>query len=222
MIIRFHYSKTDMMKYLGHLDLIRFFERAFRRLKLPLAFSQGFHPHPKMTFGGPLSVGVSSEYEIMEVELEREIAVAPFIEQFNAFAPKGLRLIDYKIIEKSVSLMHAVSLIRYRVEMPAGYCDLVAAFQAADSIILRKKNKKKRWVDKDLKPFVADIVDCGQQEARQHYIISIHSFDSGSAKPRDVIAILCQSTELDIYDVDITRTALFFSDKDQYKPLLEL
>ncbi len=222
MIVRFHYSKTGMMKYLGHLDLIRFFERAFRRLKLPLAFSQGFHPHPKMTFGGPLSVGVSSEYEIMEVELEKEIAVAPFMASFNTFAPAGLALVDYKIIEKSTSLMHAVALIRYRVDMPSACCDLVAAFAAAESIILRKKNKKHRWVDKDLKPFVADIVDCGLQETRQRYIISIHSLDSGSAKPRDVIAILCRDTALDIYEVDITRTALFFNDNGQYRPLLEL
>ncbi len=222
MIIRFHYSKTGMMKYLGHLDLIRFFERAFRRLKLPLAFSKGFHPHPKMTFGGPLSVGVSSEYEIMEVELEKEIEVKPFMDRFNAFAPAGIRLLDYKIIEKSTSLMHAVSLIRYRVDLPLPCCDLVKAFNEADSIILRKKNKKHRWVDKDLKPFVADIVDCGEKGDGRRYIISIHSFDSGSAKPRDVIAILCQSTALDIHEVDITRTALFFSDQQDYKPLLEL
>ncbi|PIE77000.1 MAG: hypothetical protein CSA13_01710 [Clostridiales bacterium] len=222
MIIRFQYSKLGMMKYLGHLDLIRFFERAFRRLKLPLAFSQGYHPHPKMTFGGPLSVGVSSEYEIMEVELDRKINVADFMVRFNDFAPVGLKLIDYRPVAKSTSLMQAVSLIRYRVDMPAGQCDLVAAFAASDKIILRKKNKKHRWVDKDLKPFVAEIVESGDSAIGRRYIISIHSFDNGSAKPRDVIAILCRDTALDIYAVDITRTALFFSDSGQYKPLLEL
>ncbi len=222
MIIRFQYSKLGMMKYLGHLDLIRFFERAFRRLKLPLAFSQGFHPHPKMTFGGPLSVGVSSEYEIMEVELEKDIDVAAFISRFNDFAPRGLRLIDYKLVAKSTSLMHAVSLIRYRVDMPCSNCDLVAAFQRAPSIILRRKNKKHRWVDKDLKPFVAEILDCGAIENGRRYIISTHSFDSGSAKPRDVIEILCRDSDLDIHDVAITRSALFFTKDDQYKPLLEL
>ncbi len=222
MIIRFQYSKTGMMKYLGHLDLIRFFERAFRRLKLPLAFSQGFHPHPKMTFGGPLSVGVSSEYEIMEVELDGAVDVASFMARFNEFSPAGLKLIDYRAVQKATSLMHAVALIRYRVDLPVGSCNLVSAFQAAETIILRKQNKKRRWVDKDLKPFVADIVACGSQDGVDRYIISTHSFDSGSAKPRDVIAILCRDSALDIHAVSITRTVLFFNDDGQYRPLLEL
>ncbi len=222
MVIRFQYTKTNMMKYLGHLDLIRFFERAFRRLKLPLAFSKGFHPHPKMTFGGPLSVGVSSEYEIMEVELERAIDVEAFMAEFNDYSPQGLKLVAHRPIEKSSSLMHAVSLITYRVEMPLDAIDLVAAFKQSEAIMLRKKNKKKRWVDKDLKPFVADIIDAGIVSGKRRYQISIHSFDEGSAKPRDVIEILCRDSGLDVFEVDILRTGLFYGDATRYRPLLEL
>ncbi len=222
MVIRFQYTKTNMMKYLGHLDLIRFFERAFRRLKLPLAFSKGFHPHPKMTFGGPLSVGVSSEYEIMEVELERAVDIAAFMAEFNDYSPQGLKLVAYKAIEKSSSLMHVVSLITYRIEMPMSDFDLVAAFEAATAIILRKKNKKKRWVDKDLKPFVAAVKDEGVASGKRRYTMSIHSFDEGSAKPRDVIEILSRDSGIDVFDVDILRTGLFYGDETCYKPLLEL
>ncbi len=222
MVIRFQYTKVNMMKYLGHLDLIRFFERAFRRLKLPLAFSKGFHPHPKMTFGGPLSVGVSSEYEIMEVELERAIDIEQFMAKFNDYSPQGLKLVAYRPIEKSSSLMHAVSLITYRVEMPVGDFDLVAAFNESETIILRKKNKKKRWVDKDLKPFVAGVKKVADDSGKRCYTMSIHSFDEGSAKPRDVIEILSRDTALDVFDVDIVRTGLFYGDAGNYKPLLEL
>lgn len=227
MIVRFVYTKKNYMKYLGHLDLLRFFERIFRRLELPLAFSEGFNPRPKLRFGGPLSVGVASEYEIMEVELSGDVVIAQFITRFNAVSPKGIKLLDYRVIDKVQSLMHHLALAVYTVRLPlveqmASY-QLAERFANAPEIILRKRNKKRRWVDKDLKPLVAQIEALPNAEKDDYYRVAVYSTEQGSAKPKDIISILLADCPQFIADdIEINRTGLFFECSAGYRPLLEL
>lgn len=227
MIVRFVYTKKDYMKYLGHLDLLRFFERIFRRLELPLAFSEGFNPHPKLRFGGPLSVGVASEYEIMEVELNGTVDIAQFITRFNAVSPAGIKLLDYRVIDKVQSLMHHLALAVYTVRLPLSgqqkSYQLAERFAKAPEIILRKRNKKRRWVDKDLKPLVAQIEALTSMDKDDYYRIATYSTEGGSAKPKDVVSILLADCPQFIADdIEITRTGLFFEDGAGYRPLLAL
>ena len=74
------YKRGDSIKYVSHLDFVRVFGRAFRRAELPIAYSEGFNPHPLLTFALPLSVGYTSECELMEFVMEKEMeteAVTP-------------------------------------------------------------------------------------------------------------------------------------------------
>lgn len=228
MIIRLLYTKSGDMKYLGHLDLMRFFERAFRRLKLPLSFSGGFNPRPKMNFGGPLSVGVSSTYEVMEVEVDTLPDMNAFIDAFNNLSPEGIKLKDYAFIGKSESLMHALTEMRYTLELPKRQdgtaFDLVQAYEQSQQIILRKKNKRKRWVDKDLKVFIKTLTFKEDLDNSQVFELTTISTENGSAKPKDVISILFKDDQSFVADdVFITRIGLYFTD-DQgiIKPLMEL
>ncbi|MCK8060677.1 MULTISPECIES: TIGR03936 family radical SAM-associated protein [unclassified Fusibacter] len=227
MIIRLVYTKTEYMKFLGHLDLMRFFYRSFRRLGVPLKYSEGFNPHPKLTFGGPLSVGVSSEYEVMEVELSSMIDVDDMILRFNTTAPDGMRLKDYRIIDESRSLMSGLALMTYRVVLQKvegidSYA-LDERFNQAESILLRKKNKKGHWGDKDLKPFIADVVKVKDDEVTETYQVSVHSTPSGAAKPQHIVEILLKDIEgFSVDDVDITRTGLFCETEKGYVPLVQL
>ncbi len=228
MIIRFLYTKSGDMKYLGHLDLMRFFERAFRRLKLPLSFSGGFNPRPKMNFGGPLSVGVSSTYEVMEVYVDDAPDMNEFIASFNKLSPAGIKIKDYDFISKSESLMHALSEMHYTLEIPkrpdGAPFDLLGAYTENEQIILRKKNKRKRWVDKDLKPFVRSLSLIEHADAYSKYSLATISTEGGSAKPKDILSILFKGDEDFVADdVFITRTGLFFTDdKGNLRPLMEL
>ncbi|NLC39201.1 MAG: DUF2344 domain-containing protein, partial [Clostridia bacterium] len=67
MLIRLEYSRCGTARFLSHLEMLRLFERSFRRASLPLAFSRGFNPHPKISFGPPLPVGVSGRREYLDV-----------------------------------------------------------------------------------------------------------------------------------------------------------
>ncbi|MBQ4372972.1 MAG: DUF2344 domain-containing protein, partial [Lachnospiraceae bacterium] len=69
MKVRIRFSKSDSLRYVGHLDLLRFFQKAMRRAEIPMRFSEGFHPHQIMSFASPLGVGVTSQGEYLDIEI---------------------------------------------------------------------------------------------------------------------------------------------------------
>ncbi|MDO4753431.1 MAG: TIGR03936 family radical SAM-associated protein, partial [Bacillota bacterium] len=72
MIVRFQYSKLGSASYIGHLEMTKLFERTFRRSGVVVKYTEGFNPTVKLNFASPLSVGIESEYEVAEVEIEDE------------------------------------------------------------------------------------------------------------------------------------------------------
>ncbi len=112
--IRARYTKTDMMKFISHLDLVRLMQRAFRRAEIPMVFSQGFNPHPKLTFATALSVGVSSEGEYLDVEIKDLIDADIFKSKVNKELPEGIKILQCKYVEqKSESVMALVEYSSY-------------------------------------------------------------------------------------------------------------
>lgn len=94
MKLRIKFEKADPVKYISHLDMMRTFERAFRRAKLPLAYSEGFTPHPKLTFSPALSVGVTSSGEYMDAEFYEDIPAQEVLNRLNSCLPKGLKVLQ--------------------------------------------------------------------------------------------------------------------------------
>lgn len=88
------FSKLAPVRFVSHLDMQRLFQRAFRRAGLPLAYSQGFNPHPLLSFATALSVGYTSECEFFDVTLTEEVSPDEFTDRVNAVLPEGVRIID--------------------------------------------------------------------------------------------------------------------------------
>lgn len=119
MIVRLKYSKTTEGRFMSHLDLLRTMERVFRRAKLPLAFSQGFNPHPKISFGSALAVGVTSEGEYVDVELTRELPLEQIKESLDVAMPSAVKILEIKKIDtRKQGLMAVINVARYQVEIP--------------------------------------------------------------------------------------------------------
>lgn len=116
---RIRFAKREPLRYTSHLDILRYFERAIRRAGLPLAFSQGFHPHPKISFGPPLSLGMTSTAEYADIVLQKPY---PDIEQILGSELKpGLELLGIRPIHtKPTSLNAAIVEARYEVPYPTG------------------------------------------------------------------------------------------------------
>jgi radical SAM-linked protein len=90
--IRIRFTRGEGVKFISHLDLMKAFERAIRRSGLPIAYSQGFNPHPQMVFGLPLSVGVTSGGEYADFDLAQPVRPQDFLEGLNASLPGGIRV----------------------------------------------------------------------------------------------------------------------------------
>jgi radical SAM-linked protein len=116
--LRLKFSRGEELKFLSHLDLMRLWERAIRRAGLPLAYSEGFTPHPQIALAAPLSVGITSQAELMDVVLSRWLPPQTFKAEIEAQLPRGIELLELWPVGPNVpSLQSQVRFVEYRVEV---------------------------------------------------------------------------------------------------------
>ena len=117
---RMMYAKEGPARYISHLDLLRTFGRAARRAGLPLAFTQGFNPHPKIAFAAPLGVGTSGEAEFADLELTEDLTATDVAKALSDTLPEGLRLLEVRLLpDRHPALMAMVDRASYRAEAKA-------------------------------------------------------------------------------------------------------
>src|SRR5206468_319366 len=118
---RIVFEKGEGMRFTSHLDLMRTWERTLRRSGLPLAFTQGYHPHLKMSFGPPLPLGYRSRAEVFDLEFSRPPAI-DLAERLNTVLPEFLAVVAYRpILFKTPSLMSQLEGASYRVRFPGSF-----------------------------------------------------------------------------------------------------
>jgi radical SAM-linked protein len=100
MRIRITFAKQGALRYTGHLDLHRLWERAARRAELPLAYSQGFHPQPKLTIASALPLGFSSRCEVLDMRLEHEIPLDGLREKLQQTLPTGIQVANIESVDE--------------------------------------------------------------------------------------------------------------------------
>lgn len=114
--LRITFSRGEEVKYISHLDLMRLWERAIRRAALPLAYSQGFNPHPRISLAAPLPVGVTSEAELADIFLERRVTPYFFMKSVGQQLPRGVSLsVTEEVGLFWPSLQSVVRFAEYRV-----------------------------------------------------------------------------------------------------------
>ena len=131
------YKRGESIKYVSHLDFVRVFGRAFRRAELPIAYSEGFNPHPLLTFALPLSVGYTSECELMEFVMEKELETEEIKERLQNAMPGGIEIMDvYKGKTRMKKLDNALYIVKAE-NLP----DDLESFLSLESILIEKKTK---------------------------------------------------------------------------------
>ena len=143
--VRVKFSKTGSLKFISHLDLQRTMQSAFLRSKLPIYYSEGFNPHPKVVFTPPLSVGVSSLTEFVDVKMLAEVSHEEIVEKLNASFPKGLHAYAcYTPKAKFGDIKWGLYEIKYELagEPHADVCEKVKAALTAEEITVEKFSKK--------------------------------------------------------------------------------
>jgi len=169
MRVRFTFAKTEAMRYTGHLDLFRTLERSLRRARLPLAYSEGFRPHPKINIAAPLPLGITSEEELAEVWLKQALPLADIEAQLANAAPPGMEFGAFEEIVGKVPKLQTQTLsAEYCVEVIEKINDLAERVHAllAEKEILMERRKKGRVRQYDLRPLIQKMdvrEDSGQQ-----------------------------------------------------------
>ncbi|OGU10437.1 MAG: B12-binding domain-containing radical SAM protein [Geobacteraceae bacterium GWC2_58_44] len=159
--IRIRFEKLGRMRFLSHLEMLTLFIRAVGRARIPMRYSQGFHPHPKFSFATALSVGIESHAEYMDLEVDGGYSAEQLQDALNKSLPEGVRVLEANIIPmKAPALSVIMERVRYRVTLPEELAvdlqDRVAAFLALDSSPLRRE-KKGKVVEFDLRHEMAEL-----------------------------------------------------------------
>lgn len=157
MKIRVRFSKQGQMKFIGHLDMVRYFQKVMRRGEIDVAYSEGFSPHQKMSFAAPLSVGVLSKGEYFDMEVNSTLSTKEAIERINEQNVEGVKVLSYKLLpDNAKNAMAVMSAADYFVYTDIFTDDDITGFINQDSINVIKKTKKSEK-EIDIKPLIYSI-----------------------------------------------------------------
>ncbi|WP_218079787.1 TIGR03960 family B12-binding radical SAM protein [Anthocerotibacter panamensis] len=145
--LRIRFGKIGEMRFLGHLDLVRLWERALRRADLPIAFTQGFHPLPRVTMASALALGMTSTGEWVDFELTQRISPEEFRTRLAARLPEGIPLYEIQELPlKASSCPQLLDQARYTLtvtsEVPLDWSALVADILDSEDLTVERLNKK--------------------------------------------------------------------------------
>ena len=161
MKVRIKFSKEGPVKFVGHLDTMRYFQKAIRRANLPVAFSGGYSPHMIMSFAAPLGVGVTSTGEYFDMELTETLPTDEICQRLDAQMVQGVKILSARQVEdgKASKAMSLVAAADYLVEFregkapEEGWQDKISDFLAQPEITVMKKTKRSEK-EIDIRPFI--------------------------------------------------------------------
>lgn len=152
--LRMRFQKTGIMQYISHLDLVRTMTRVIARTGLPVYYSEGFHPIPRFSFAAPLSIGVESMVEIMDIRITHPVDLVAVQAAFNECLPEALRAYDvYMAEEKVTAIREALYEIRLYTEDAEGlFSPIEAALASVPLTVI--KNTKNGEKETDISPLI--------------------------------------------------------------------
>ncbi len=193
--LRVRFSRGDEVKYISHLDIMRLWERALRRAGIPLAYTEGFSPHPRLSLAAPLVVGVTSEAELMDIFSTKPVSPHWFSGAVSQQLPPGIKILEvYQMAPDMPSLQSQVGYAEYKVEMATEKKrdDILLAI---DSLLSAKSLPWQHQRDVgtrhyDLRALIDDIWLIDWREGHVTIGMRLRCDNSGSGRPEQVISAL--------------------------------
>ena len=168
---RIKFKKYGALRFIGHLDVMRYFQKVMRRAQIPIAFTGGYSPHMIMSFAQPLGVGVTSDGEYFDIEITKPISSENAVAQLNAVMVEGIEIISFREIssDKKASGMTIVAAADYKVTFPETFRHAeeirvfpeswkgkVESFMAQPEIVVLKKTKRSEK-EVNIKPMIYEM-----------------------------------------------------------------
>ncbi|MDO5146031.1 MAG: TIGR03936 family radical SAM-associated protein [Eubacteriales bacterium] len=192
---RVKWTKTGVLKFIGHLDVQRYFHKAMLRAKLPVSFSKGMSPHQIMSFAAPLGMGMTSEGEYADISFDWCYAGAEMMEKMNAVMNEGIEILEFKLLdEKEKNCMAVTAAADYLVTFREGYYYKDAflkrtdAFAFQEQIIITKKTKRSEK-EVDISPMILEIREVREKEG---IFMKLVAGSAENLKPQLVMEAFCR------------------------------
>ena len=209
MRIRITFSKTGALRYIGHLDLHKLWERTSRRAGLDLIYSQGFHPQPKIQLASALPLGFSSTCELIDMWINGEVDLEKLPEQLSKAVPPGLGIQKVEQVdEKSPPLQTQVVSSEYDVVLPKWINpgeveEKISACLQAD--ILSRERRGKAY---DLRPLIEHLILGEEDDTQAHLYMRLTAREGATGRPEEVLDALGIPYE----ETRVQRTQLIFKE----------
>ena len=228
MNIRMKFKKNGCMKFIGHLDIMRYFQKAIRRAGIDIAYSEGFSPHMIMSFAAPLGVGLTSEGEYVDLQVNSCESSKAAIDALNSVMVEGMEVVSFKRLPENVkNAMASVAAADYFVKFREGYApdgweEKFLAFLKNEEMIILKKTKRSE-AEVDLKPM---LYECRLMQDGIFMQVACGSVNN--LKPELVMEAFAKDAGLELHDfaLEISRLEVYadLGDDDLRKlvPLEEL
>lgn len=228
MKLRIKFSKHGVLKFIGHLDVMRYFQKAIRRAGIDIAYSTGFSPHQIMSFAAPLGVGLESNGEYMDIEVNSITSAKELTDMLNAQMVEGIKVLEVRLLpDNAGNAMASVAAARYTIAFREGYQpdfltkSVIGDFCGQSEIIVTKKTKKSESTF-DMKPY---IYACDFDEENNTIDLTVDASSAGNIKPALVVKALFDYNHqaFDEFGLLITReetyTNIGTAEDVQLKPL---
>lgn len=193
MRLRIKFSKHGVLRFIGHLDVMRYFQKAIRRAGVDIAYSTGFSPHQIMSFAAPLGVGLESNGEYMDIEVNTLTSARELTDSLNKQMVDGIEVLEVRLLpDNAGNAMASVAAACYTIAFREGYQpdflteSVITDFFGQKEIVVTKKTKKSESTF-DMKPYIyAYDVDA----ENQHLRLTVDASSAGNIKPALVVKAL--------------------------------
>ncbi len=203
---RITFSKLEGMRYTGHLDLYKTWERTIRRAKLPLAYTQGFNPRPRINLAAALPLGFTGGNEIMDIWFEKDLPVYEITNNINNSLPPGLSLGNVETIdskEPSLQTQLVASVYIAKIAEPITELD----HHIEDLLVKTEILRERRGKTYNLRPLILELSTLPKEINQQRIYIRLSTREGASGRPDEVTSELGITPEA----VRIHREKLIFT-----------
>jgi radical SAM-linked protein len=209
MRLRVTFAKLGPLRYTGHLDLHHIWERAARRAEIPLAYSQGFHPQPKISLAAALPLGFSSICEVLDMRLTEELPLDGMKERIQAAVPSGLKILQVESVdEKLPALQTLVEQAEYEIVFTEPVEGARLSEQVAEMLNTTSLPRERRGKSYDLRPLIEQVSLVTDPEGGLRMKMRLIAREGATARPEEILDHLGIVPET----VRVERTRLIFKD----------
>ena len=211
MRIRITFTKTGALRYIGHLDLHKLWERTSRRANLALSYSQGFHPQPKIQLASALPLGFSSRCELVDLWIDGEVDLPALPLRISNAVPPGLKILNVESVdEKGPPLQTQVISAEYEVTLLTEMDVDMLTRHIADCLLSESLPRERRGKSYDLRPLIESInLLESDQDNDLRLSIQLAAREGATGRPEEVLDVLGISYE----DTRVERCRLLFKEK---------